>query len=90
MRHTTPEGIKELRERKRNSLLMCMCHAPGDCHRHHLICNEAFPNAVHIYEDELVLESELARSIDQDTGYEVLGSLSEIISGQTKLSELLA
>jgi hypothetical protein len=87
--HTSAKGINFLKKRKRNSLLLCMCHAPGDCHRHVAICRKSFPNAVHIFDDELILSSELTKAIRDDTNYNILGSLADLLTGRTKLHDLL-
>jgi hypothetical protein len=88
--HTNSAGITWLKNRKRNSLLLCMCHAPGDCHRHIDICDEAFPKAVHIYEDELILASDLSKAERDDTDYDISGSLSDLLAGRSELRDLFA
>jgi hypothetical protein len=77
MGHVTGEGLKFIKDRKRNSILMCMCHAPGDCHRHMDITKGNFPNAIHIFEDELILEADLAKAIDEDLDVDLLGTVSD-------------
>jgi hypothetical protein len=77
--HVTPSGIAALKSVSRNVLLMCVCHAPGDCHRHQDICGPHFPDALHICEDEVVTAAELERSIRQDTDYECT-YLDDVIS----------
>lgn len=78
---TTPAGIKWLVGQAwgPNLVLMCMEEAPGECHRHHTICGPHFPEATHIYQDELVTAGELQRAIDTDTDYKVTGSLSDLL-----------
>lgn len=78
---TTDVGIKALREasRGRNVVLLCMEEAPGDCHRHFTICGPHFPEAIHIYQDELVTAAELERANQEDTDYEIAGSLEEML-----------
>lgn len=79
--YTTDAGIKALREasRDRNVLLLCMEEAPGECHRHFTICGPHFPEAVHIYQDELLTAAELERANREDTDYEISGSLEELL-----------
>lgn len=38
---------------RRGLMLMCLEHAPGDCHRHFFITDKHIPDAVHIYDDEV-------------------------------------
>jgi uncharacterized protein (DUF488 family) len=80
--HTTDEGIRMLREgsRDRNVMLLCMEEAPGECHRHFTICGPHFPAAVHIYQDELITAAELERATQEDTDYEISGSLEELLA----------
>lgn len=64
--NTTPDGIAHLRAdlaAGQNLILMCMEHAPGDCHRHQLICQPHFPDALHIFEGELIRAAELHRAL---------------------------
>src|SRR5262245_20203434 len=51
----TQDGLRELKESSeyQNHLLLCVEEHPEDCHRHSLICAPHFPNAIHIYQDEL-------------------------------------
>lgn len=76
--NVTQQGIRCVREllRKRPVLLLCKEAEPGDCHRHRDICVRHFPDALHIYEDELIRASELQRAVDDDDEYRVAGSLS--------------
>lgn len=81
--HTTPAGIARLAadlDAGRNLILMCMEHAPGDCHRHSSICAPHFPDALHIYDDELIPAGELQRALthpDPDEEYGIAGYLSD-------------
>lgn len=59
-----------------NCVLMCMEHAPGECHRHHDICAPHFPNALHIFENHLIEASELSRAISDDDDPDSFGELS--------------
>ncbi|HEY1187915.1 MAG TPA: DUF488 family protein [Gemmata sp.] len=78
----TVEGLKKLAADERRLVLMCMEHSPAECHRHHKI---AMPLAVagvdvwHVYEDEVVLATDLQRAIDNDDEYEYR-SLEEVLS----------
>lgn len=50
-------------------LLLCVCHAPGSCHRHVLVARQLLAmetDCRHIYEDEIVLASELERALNDD------------------------
>lgn len=86
--HTTPAGIARLRAdlaAGRNLILMCMEHAPGDCHRHSSICAPHFPRALHIFEDELIEAGELARALahpDPDEAYHLAGTLSALLASR--------
>jgi hypothetical protein len=91
--HTTDGGIAWLdpSKRKTDLILLCLEEAPGECHRHHDICSRHFPDAVHIYRDELVT----ARSLDLSTArgdeieYQLAGSLAELIEDAEPGSKLL-
>lgn len=76
---TTEPGLQWLRDMaaQGNVILMCMEEAPGECHRHHLICGPHFPEATHIYQDELLTAESLQSAIDRDTDYEIIGSLEK-------------
>jgi hypothetical protein len=91
--HTTDAGIKTLDglSRPRDVILLCLEEAPGHCHRHHDICAPHFPNAIHIFEDELLLAGDLQQAIDAgETGeYSVIGSLGELLQNPEQRSELL-
>lgn len=81
----TAHGIETLRNAPRNLLLLCLEEAPGDCHRHHAICAPHFPEAVHIFQDELFTAGELARALlhpeDSAEGeYSVIGNLAAILA----------
>lgn len=88
--HTTAEGIRWLRSQSGNVVLMCMEEAPGDCHRQFDICGPHFPQAVHIYQDELFTAAELLRAEDEDTDYEIIGSLTELLENPETARDLLA
>jgi hypothetical protein len=79
--HTTRDGIARLIRdgQRRNLMLMCMEEAPGDCHRHHAICGPHMPDAIHVFGDELVEARELQRAIDEDDGYELFGSVADLL-----------
>lgn len=85
--HTSTAGIEHLRAdlaAGRNLILMCMEHAPGDCHRHQLICAPHFPHALHIYEDELIEAHELQSALDspdEDASYPIAACLSARMQG---------
>jgi hypothetical protein len=71
--HVTPGGVAWLKDQKdqgRNVILMCVCHEPGICHRHQDICAPHFPDALHIWEDEVIEAGELARAIRLKADYE--------------------
>jgi uncharacterized protein (DUF488 family) len=76
-----PEGIKAVRQHglDRVQILMCAEHAPGDCHRHTAICSVHFPDALHIFGDELLEARELERSIREGGEYDIRGSLGEFL-----------
>jgi hypothetical protein len=83
---TTPAGIAELGRdaQRRTLLLMCMEEAPGDCHRHITICAPHFPEAIHIFRDELLLAADLQAAINTDSDYPIVGSLKGLL-GETLL-----
>ncbi len=58
-----------------NLVLMCQEHAPAECHRHTDIALALIPDidVVHIFANELVLASELERSMRDDNDYKILG-----------------
>jgi len=82
--NTTPAGIARLQTdlaAGRNLLLMCMEHAPADCHRHQLIAAPHFPGALHIFESELIRADSLQAALsnpDPDAEYDIAGYLDEI------------
>ena len=88
--HTTAEGIRWLRSQSGNVVLMCMEEAPGDCHRHFDICGPQFPEAVHIYQDELFTARALQQAEDDDSDYEIIGSLTELLENPETARNLLA
>jgi hypothetical protein len=71
----TTDGLAELRAANTNGLrrlIMCMEHAPADCHRHHTIGLPLAREGVevfHIFEDEVLEARELQRSIADDDEY---------------------
>jgi uncharacterized protein (DUF488 family) len=74
---TTAVGIAMLRRLHASDqrvLVMCMEHAPGDCHRHSEIAMRLLPHidCVHVFDNEGVLASELQRAIDRDDDYATL------------------
>lgn len=75
--HTTGEGIRFLRRLRGNVILMCMEEAPGECHRHTDICAPFFPQALHIFRNEIIVCSELEKALSSDSAYPILGLLSE-------------
>jgi uncharacterized protein (DUF488 family) len=80
---TTAFGITALRATaaKRNVILMCMEEAPGDCHRHHAICAPHFPDAVHLFRDEMFTAAALEASLSagEDAEYELIGSVRDLL-----------
>ena len=70
--HVTPEGIQWLRDfaASRTAILLCQCHAPGDCHRHSDICAPHFPDAVHLFETEAFEAGELTAAIATGAEYD--------------------
>jgi uncharacterized protein (DUF488 family) len=79
----TKDGLIQVREAAEcgNVILMCMEEAPGDCHRHRTICGPHFPDAVHIFEDELFTARELTQALaaGEDGEYSLCGSLAELL-----------
>lgn len=61
------DRLRELSDCGRNLLLMCMEHSPVDCHRHHAITGPHFPGAIHIFEDALLLSSDLEDTIQSES-----------------------
>ncbi len=83
--HTTGEGIIWLRSLSKlidePLILLCMEEAPGECHRHGTICGPHFPDALHIYQDQILT----ARALEEAQGdeYEIEDfSLSDLLSGK--------
>jgi hypothetical protein len=82
--HTTADGIAFLRlldtvqqAHHLNILLLCQEEVPVDCHRHHAICVPHFPQALHIFEDELIEAREVERAYRAASEhYTVFGSLA--------------
>jgi hypothetical protein len=58
-------------------ILLCMEEAPGECHRHFDICAPYFPNALHIYRNEIVKCVELGRALTLNSAYPIEALLSE-------------
>jgi len=78
---TTPEGLGLVRRwatEDGTKVLLCKEEAPGDCHRHHQIATRLLPSVDvnHIYQDEVITASSLARAIaggdDAEYDFEVL------------------
>jgi hypothetical protein len=89
--HVTANGLEWLRglSAERNVILMCVCHEPGVCHRHQDICAPHFPEALHIYEDEVIEAGELARAIrlnDDYACYDLGESLEEDVMRRSNSS----
>ncbi len=56
-----------------NVILMCMEEAPAECHRHHTIAMalaSKWVEVTHIFQRELILASELQRSLIADDEYD--------------------
>jgi uncharacterized protein (DUF488 family) len=70
--HTTPDGIEAIRKAIKTATVILMCGeaAPGDCHRHATICAPHFPNALHIFGEELIRAGELQAAITAGRDYE--------------------
>lgn len=90
MGNVSQEGIEWLKkmsaEPKEHVILMCQEEAPGDCHRHRDICAPHFPDAVHIYQDQLLYASDLARAEQANLDeYDIIGDLEDLLSGELKL-----
>ena len=83
MGQVTDEGIAWLRRQSGNVLLMCLETAPGDCHRHSDICMPYFPQALHIFGNELVTAEETERLIGSGSdAYAVHSRLSHLLRGK--------
>ena len=53
-------------------MLMGNTESPGECNRHHTIAMELLARGIdvtHVFNDELILASELQASIDEDREY---------------------
>ncbi len=75
MGHTSAAGLAWLAGlEKQNPMIMCLEAAPGDCHRHSAIAVPLFKkhkvDCTHIYEDTLVMASELDAAITEERDYE--------------------
>ena len=92
--NTSPHGITALRtlaNTGQHALLLCMEAEPGDCHRHHTICGPYFPEAIHIFEDELLRAADLSASLESEDGeYSVIGSLAQLLQNPKQARKLLA
>lgn len=70
---TTKAGLEWLaglydHEQGPNAILMCLEHAPGDCHRHFMIAKPLLKygaDVLHIYGHELVYASDLQSVLDK-------------------------
>jgi hypothetical protein len=80
--HATAEGIAMLEAHSKhgNILLLCLEEAPGECHRHHDICGPHFPDAIHIWRDELLTARSLTHDFVTDEAYVPCGSLANTLS----------
>jgi hypothetical protein len=62
---TTAAGLASLRvydnEDGPHGILVCMCPAPGKCHRHVLIASKLRFDVFHVFQGEVVRSSELSR-----------------------------
>jgi hypothetical protein len=81
----TRTGVTMLRNRQEHEtlLLVCMEEAPGECHRHNGICHPHFPEAVHIFRDELILARDLQDSFsmpEETADYPLWGTLSDLLA----------
>lgn len=57
-------GIEKLDRRLRRGeelVLMCMEEMPSQCHRHHTICGPHFPQAAHIFRDNVIIAQDLTQ-----------------------------
>ena len=65
--------------------MLCAEEAPGDCHRHHDICGPHFPDAVHIFRDELFTAGALQEALNAgpDADYEICGDVAHLFNGDT-------
>jgi uncharacterized protein (DUF488 family) len=85
----TQAGLNRLKalSDERNVIIMCMEHAPGDCHRHHAICKDHFPEALHIFEGHLIAAYDLEVAIKSKSD-EILaaGTIGDILNGGFLLS----
>lgn len=81
--HTTQTGIYWIDEHSkkvdRPLLLMCQEEIPGDCHRHTDICAKHFPEAMHIFRDEVISAGELRRAESTNDTYEISMSLEQLL-----------
>lgn len=63
--------------RTRRVLLLCLEEAPGDCHRHHTVALPLWRrhnvDTHHVFQDHVVLASNLQRAIDTDSDYDSVG-----------------
>jgi len=73
--------LKKLSD-EHNVIIMCMEHAPGDCHRHHAICAPHFEDALHIFEDMLIQASDLSEAMQSKSDdIAISGSTDDILAG---------
>lgn len=56
-------------DKARAFILLCQEEAPAECHRHAIACQIPYP-VRHIFRNEIVLASELQRSIVEGTEYD--------------------
>jgi uncharacterized protein (DUF488 family) len=83
--------LRTVAAERNDVILLCLEEAPGDCHRHATICSAHFPEAVHIYRDELFTARALDLAIARgpEVEYALCGSLGELIEDPEQSSELL-
>lgn len=81
---TTIEGLKWLAttyggddEDGPNALLLCVCDAPGQCHRHFMVARQLLPKVTvfHVWDNELIESGDLQAFLDErrhnaDASYE--------------------
>ena len=81
----TKAGLDELASDKRNLMLLCLEHLPGDCHRHHAIAVPLDKRGVaclHVVDNEAVPTYEVTRALDSaqhgDCAYSAF-SLADVV-----------
>jgi len=85
----TQAGIRRLRQLsdEHNVIIMCMEHAPGECHRHHDICAPHFPRALHIVDNNLITARHLAEAMLPSAPDSIIvsGNTDAILAGDYSL-----